>query len=115
MPDLIEPKKVLQHTPRPHPQFLNNAFCDPYSGCEYGCAYCYGLKEEVFETGEGPSPWRVGVKTTTAFALKKELAALNEKGAKFEGNKISIGLGFASDPYQASEEQYQITQRCLEI
>ena len=62
-PDLLQPKRVLKITKKPHPQFLNNAFLDPYAGCEFGCSYCYGVKEEN----------RVGVKTNCAFSLKRRL------------------------------------------
>jgi DNA repair photolyase len=113
--DLIVPKRVLKCLKEPHPQFLNNAFCDPYSGCEFGCLYCYGLKEEIVDRGEAASPWRVGVKTPCAFSLKKELGLLTQETAGTREGKNSIGFGFASDPYQPCEEQFRLTERCLEI
>ncbi len=94
-PDLLQPKRVLKTSGSPHPQFLNNAFLDPYAGCEFACAYCYGVREDN----------RVGVKTNCAFALGKELEELSD---------ISLGISFATDPYQPLEEQYQLTLRALE-
>src|SRR5689334_20246996 len=113
--DLIQPKRVLKIIKSPHPQFLNNAFLDPYSGCEYGCAYCYGVKEENADEAGAESPCRVGVKTNCAFSFKKELEELADENPEPRDGKVSIGFGFAADPYQPSEEQYQLTLRSLEI
>ncbi len=104
-PDLLQPKRVLKITKRPHPQFLNNAFLDPYVGCEFACAYCYGVKEDR----------RVGVKTNCAFALKRELEEISEENPEPREGKVSIGISFATDPYQPAEEQYQLTLRALEL
>lgn len=113
--NFLQPKKVLKTLKAPHPQFLNNAFVDPYSGCEFGCAYCYGLKEETIDSGEGASPFRVGIKTSCAFSLQKELSAQKLEAPAPADHRISIGLGFSSDPYQPCEEKYQLTERSLEI
>ena len=113
-PDLIQVKRALKILPRPHPQFLNNAFFDPYAGCEFGCVYCYGVKEDFADEGEGESPFRVGVKTNCAFALKKELDRMTASPAPQEQGKVSVGLSFATDPYQPCEEQFQLTLRALE-
>ena len=114
-PQLLQAKKILKTLKKPHPQFLNNAFADPYRGCEYGCLYCYGLKEESRDTGKGVSPFRVGLKTNCAFGLKKELDALLDGKTTLPSGKLSVGIGFAGDPYQPLEEQYQLTLRLLEI
>lgn len=123
-PHFLQPKKILKHLREPHPQFLNNAFLDPYKGCAFGCLYCYGIKEEVVEAGAGPSPFQVGVKTSCAYGLKKELSQLNTQSPPRsirENNlppvpkELSIGLGFSTDPYQECEKEFCLTQRCLEI
>lgn len=107
----LQPKKIIKRIQEPHPQFLNNAFVDPYSGCEFGCLYCYGIKEDILDEGEGPSPFKVGIKTSCAAGLKKECAAFPSSVDK----PASIGIGFASDPYQPCEEEFRLSQRCLEI
>jgi len=113
-PHFLQPKKVLKNLEESHPQFLNDTFCDPYSGCEFGCLYCYGLKEEIIDQEkDATSPYRVGIKTSCAYSFKNELLA--QKSAGESEKKIAIGFGFATDPYQPCEEQYQLTQRCLEI
>ena len=114
-PDLLQSKKVLKTIQWPHPQFLNNAFLDPYVGCEYGCAYCYGIKEPNQDNGDPVSPFRVGVKTNCAFSLKKELEGLSTGNPNPKKGNISIGIGFATDPYQNCEAQFHLTLRALEI
>ena len=113
--DLLQTKKVLKITKRPHPQFLNNAFVDPYVGCEYGCVYCYGIKEDIQDNGEVESPFRVGAKTNCAFSLKKELEFPGGEEPQPNKRNISIGVGFATDPYQNCEAQFHLTLRLLEI
>lgn len=114
-PDLLQPKRVLKITKQPHPQFLNTAFLDPYVGCEFGCAYCYAIKEDVVDEGTLESPFRVGAKTNCVFALKKELEEIAEENPDPKLGKVSIGISFATDPYQPSEEKFQLTLRSLEI
>lgn len=123
-PHFLQPKKILKILKAAHaawgthPQFLNNAFLDPYRGCEFGCAYCYGIQETEVDDGSGSSPYKVSIKTSTAFCLKKEIPALfpaKKREAQAGETHFSIGLGFESDPYQPVEKQYQLTLRCLEI
>lgn len=114
-PHFIRPKKVLKTLQFPHPQFLNNAFIDPYRGCEYGCLYCYGLKEEIVDDGEGLSPFHVGIKTSCAFSLSEELVSRHSPNLPSKEKSFSIGIGFESEPYQSAEQQYQLMGRALEI
>lgn len=121
-PHFLQPKKILKLLKVAHPQFLNNLFLDPYRGCEFGCVYCYGIKENQIDSGSGPTPYRVSIKTSTAFCLKKEIPAAQQHSdsGKIELNpsgqtNFSLGIGFESDPYQPIEEQFQLTARSLEI
>lgn len=111
-PRLVQPKKIVQRLKSPHPQFHNAVFIDPYAGCELGCAYCYGVKEEHLPAAKGPSPFRIAVKTNCAFILNQDLPILR---ALKQNAQLSVGVGFGTEPYQPVEEKLQITRRCLEI
>ncbi|OGR93957.1 MAG: hypothetical protein A2902_04905, partial [Elusimicrobia bacterium RIFCSPLOWO2_01_FULL_64_13] len=87
----------------------------PYSGCEYGCVFCHGLKEDVADTGDPVSPWRVSIKTSCVFSLNRDLAAFESDSALPKEKRRSTGIGFGSDPYQPCEAEYRLTQRSLEI
>lgn len=128
MPPLvfIQPNQILRRLKKPHPQYLNHAFMDPYQGCEMGCVYCYGVREEMIIGRKDPSPFRVGVKTSSLFALQNELKQplsgsldVHRTDVPPPFNKseeiFSIGIGYETEPYQSCEKQFQLTQRALEI
>ncbi len=72
---------------------------NPYTGCPYGCLYCY-------VTSYIPNFHRC--------RPKKALAHRVEKGAtKLHGELISIAN--SSDPYPSMEEALGLTRTCLEI
>lgn len=75
---------------------------NPYGGCEHGCIYCYA----VGHTHSDPASWRVvRVKRNIADRLSRELPYA-------EG---TVGVGTATDPYQAAEGRFRLTRSCLEI
>lgn len=75
---------------------------NPYQGCIHGCKYCYApyVLREKRDWGSF-----VDVKRNIPNILAKEL---KQKQAGV------IRLGSVTDPYQALEEDYELTRMCLE-
>lgn len=108
---------------------------NPYTGCAFGCAYCYAryahryfversasagaLSGAVREAVDAMPPWlaferRIFVKHNAAESLRRELVhgGARHRGL-FEGEAIVIGT--ATDPYQPAERRYRITRGVLEV
>ena len=79
---------------------------NPYTGCSHGCKYCYATFMKRF-TGH-MEPWGsfVDVKINAPEVLRRQL-----KNAP-RGN---VMISSVTDPYQAIENQFKITRRCLEV
>jgi len=79
---------------------------NPYTGCSHGCKYCYATFMKRF-TGHGEA-WGsfVDVKINAPEVLHRQL-----KNAA-RGN---VMISSVTDPYQAIENQFKITRRCLEV
>ncbi len=79
---------------------------NPYVGCSHACRYCYATFMKRF-TGH-LEPWGafLDVKINAPEVLKKDL---------HRAAKGHIILSSVTDPYQAYEEKYQITRKCLEV
>lgn len=80
---------------------------NPYSGCSFGCTYCYAAffsrnKEQVDNWGN----W-VTVKQNAAELLKKR------KPGSLNGKRIYMSS--VTDPYQPIERKLELTRRLLEI
>ena len=108
---------------------------NPYTGCAFGCAYCYAryahryfversaaagaLAEDARGAIEQLPPWlaferRIFVKHNAADSLRRELVHGGPRlRALFEGESIVIGT--ATDPYQPAERRYRITRGILEV
>ena len=79
--------------------FKDKLFCgdytvDPYQNCDFGCIYCDSSYDDT-----------VFVKTNIVGVFDKELKKLP---------KGRIIVGSVHDPYQKSEEEYQLTRKILE-
>jgi DNA repair photolyase len=79
---------------------------NPYTGCSHGCKYCYATFMKRF-TGHMEA-WGsfVDVKINAPEVLRRQL-----KNAP-RGN---VMVSSVTDPYQAIENQFKITRRCLEV
>lgn len=80
---------------------------NPYSGCTFGCTYCYAAffsrnKEQVDNWGD----WVI-VKQNAEELLKKR------KPGSLDGKRIYMSS--VTDPYQPIERKLELTRRLLEI
>ena len=108
---------------------------NPYTGCAFGCAYCYAryahryameraVVAERLEDGTRDDvarmpPWlaferRIFVKRNAADVLRRTLRYGSARHVKLvEGESIVIGT--ATDPYQPAERKFRITRSILEV
>jgi DNA repair photolyase len=111
-----EAKSILTPSKLPGADYVVN----PYSGCAFGCVYCYADFTRRF-TGHVDDKWGgyVDIKINTPEIFEKELSKLSKKIVKKnefkEGDKPVIFFGSVTDPYQGVEAKYKLTRKCLEI
>jgi DNA repair photolyase len=111
-----EAKSILTPSKLPGSDYVVN----PYSGCAFGCVYCYADFTRRF-TGHMDDKWGeyVDIKINTPEIFARELQNLSKKIIKKnefkEGDKAVIFFGSVTDPYQGVEAQFQLTRKCLEI
>lgn len=77
---------------------------NPYRGCAHNCAYCYApciLRMARSEWGT-----RIEAKMNIAVILAKEVAK-KKPGI--------VGLSTVTDPYQPIEQEYTLSQQCLQV
>lgn len=109
-------KSILTPSKLPGADYVVN----PYSGCAFGCVYCYADFTRRF-TGHVNDKWGeyVDVKMNTPEIFEKELNTLSinilKKNEFKKGNMPVIFFGSVTDPYQGVEGKYQLTRKCLEI
>jgi len=87
---------------------------NPYSGCSFGCSYCYVPNGFELAYGKwGKENWGEWVypKSNASSLLYSSLSRLSKQGKI--GNSY-IYLGSVTDPYQPAEKSYQITKSILE-
>lgn len=81
---------------------------NPYTGCTFGCSYCYVRQMPVnLFRKEDWGTW-VDVKKEASGILAKELQRARKNG------KVTIFMSSSTDPYQPVEAQEQITRSLLE-
>ncbi|MGG4393949.1 radical SAM protein [Paenibacillus thiaminolyticus] len=82
---------------------------NPYTGCSFGCSYCYvrRMPVSIFRDEEWGS-W-IDVKQNAAELFRKEYRRAKEKGP------VTIIMSSSTDPYQPFEHQERITRSLLEI
>src|SRR5688500_6359454 len=108
---------------------------NPYTGCAFGCAYCYAryahryameravtsdrLEDGTLEDVTKMPPWlaferRIFVKRNAADVLRRTLRYGSARHlALVEGESVMIGT--ATDPYQPAERKFRITRSILEV
>ncbi|MGH8548093.1 MAG: radical SAM protein [Methylococcales bacterium] len=99
-------KTILVASKLPDTDYVVN----PYTGCVFGCAYCYASFMGRF-VGESFENWGnyLYVKVNAPELLAKELKAL---APEKRGSRVL--LSSVTDAYQYAERKYQITRRLLE-
>jgi DNA repair photolyase len=111
-----EAKSIITPSKLPGADYVVN----PYSGCSFGCVYCYADFTRRF-TGHVDDKWGeyVDIKINTPELFEKELNRISKKIVKKnqfkEGLKPVILFGSVTDPYQGVEAKYELTRKCLEI
>ncbi|WP_241156791.1 radical SAM protein [Bacillus sp. FJAT-42376] len=80
---------------------------NPYTGCAFGCSYCYvrRLPVSLFRQEEWGT-W-VDVKQAEKEKFKKELQRAGKKGP------VRIFMSSSTDPYQAEEAKNEVTRTLL--
>ena len=82
---------------------------NPYTGCAFGCSYCYVRQMPVaLFRGQEWGTW-VDVKQEAAALLRKELRREKAKG------RVTIFMSSSTDPYQPVEYKEQATRSLLEV
>ncbi|HVF39331.1 MAG TPA: radical SAM protein [Gemmatimonadaceae bacterium] len=99
-------KSILVASNLPDTDYVVN----PYTGCVFGCAYCYASFMGRF-VGEPIGNWGnyLYVKVNAPEVLDKELAALPE-----QKRTSRVLLSSVTDAYQYAERKYLVTRRVLE-
>lgn len=105
----IQAKSILTKTTLKTADFDYSV--NPYTGCRFGCIYCYASFMGRF-VGKKVRDWGeyVFVKTNAPELLQKEIRKLPQKGK----GKV-IWFSSVTDPYQGLEAKYQLTRKCLQV
>jgi len=102
----IEAKTVLVRSKLPDADYVVN----PYTGCEFGCQYCYASFTGRF-VNEPVASWGnyVYAKVNAVSLFEVELRRMRRAG-----RAPSLLLSSVTDPYQGAEKKYQLTRGILE-
>lgn len=113
----LHAKSILTPTKLPGSDYVINA----YSGCLFGCVYCYADFTRKF-TGHLDDEWGeyADVKVNSPELLVKELDRIlvnikNKKGKFKTGPLPVIFMSSVTDPYMPIERKYKLTRKILEI
>ncbi|NSY39321.1 radical SAM protein [Leisingera sp. ANG59] len=100
-----EAKSLIQNSKIPSIDYVAN----PYTGCDFGCAYCYASFSGRF-VGEPVKEWGnfVAVKTNAVALVRKELEKMSA-----EKKRGTILLSSVTDPYMGIEKKREITRGIL--
>lgn len=82
---------------------------NPYTGCSFGCSYCYVRQMPVSTFRKAEWGTWVDIKQEAAVLLRKELNKAKSKG------KVTIFMSSSTDPYQPVEFKEQVTRSLLEV
>lgn len=110
---------------------------NPYTGCAFGCAYCYAryahryaldravsgdrADESLMRDIAAMPAWltferRIFVKENAAAALRAQLRSLSRNPQRWaQLREDGIAIGTSTDPYQPAERRFRITRSILEV
>ena len=97
----VEAKTALNRSGLPELDYALN----PYLGCLHGCRYCYAAD---MTPGDSPETWGSMV------AVRKNIVDVLKREVKSKRRGI-VGISTITDPYQAIEGKYRLTERCVDI
>ncbi len=83
-----------------------DAVLTPYSGCAFGCSYCYAAFTRKFHRGNEPWGGYVDVRINAPERLLAERHRIPRGG--------TVLLSSVTDPYQGVEARYALTRKLLE-
>jgi len=96
---IIQTQRVLSPTQITLADYTIN----PYRGCSFGCAYCYGRENKNMKDKNFSS---IGIKINAPQILKQELKIKTPR---------HVLLGSTTECFQYQEKQCQITEKILKI
>ncbi|MED1791411.1 radical SAM protein [Brevibacillus nitrificans] len=82
---------------------------NPYSGCAFGCRYCYVREMAIQRYSDTPWGEWVSIKTNAVDNYRNEMVNLRRKN-----KPINLFLSTATDPYQPLERKTELTRSILE-
>jgi len=103
----IEAKSIIVPSKLPDTDYVVN----PYTGCQFGCLYCYATFTSRF-AGQPRTSWGdfVYVKKNAVDLARKQL----ERWPEARQN-ASVFFSSVTDPYQGLERKYRLTRGLLEV
>jgi len=101
----IQAKSILVPSKLPDTDYVIN----PYTGCAFGCSYCYASFMGRF-VNKSIEAWGsyVFAKVNLPQVLESELDRVKDKTK-------SVFLSSVTDPYQGVEQKYQLTRQALKL
>lgn len=102
----IDAKTILNKSRISDVEFAIN----PFIGCQHGCIYCYAQFMKRY-SGHLNDDWGsfVDVKVNAPIILENQLRKRRNP------ERPSVLFSSVTDPYQPTEEQYNITGRCISL
>ncbi len=103
----VEAQSIMSPSKLPDADFVLN----PYTGCEFGCVYCYATFMGRY-VGESREAWGkyVYVKLNAVDLLRRDLARL--PAAK---RTATLLMSSVTDPYQGIEKKYRLSRGLLDV
>jgi len=86
---------------------------NPYSGCLFGCMYCYAAQIARWKHPNEEWGTYLDVKVNASELLEKELRKLEKKFGKKDFGFIFFSS--VTDPYVGVEAKYKVTRKCLKV
>ena len=99
----LHAKSILTKSGLPDSDYVVN----PYTGCAFGCAYCYAAFMRKWHHPEIEWGEYVGAKINAPELLRKEIK-------KLSGSE-SIFFSSVTDCYQPAESKFMLTRACLQV
>ncbi len=96
---IVRVRRVLNRHKRRDEWFLDDYSVNPYTGCTFGCLYCYVRGGRYGST-------ELKVKVNAAEVLRKEITRV-ERGI--------VALGTSTEPYMPCEREFEITRDLLKV